>query len=405
MVTTLALHLTPAGERAIRSGHPWLFGEAITRQSRPGQAGDLAVLFDRKNRFLAVGLYDPQSPIRVRVLQSGRPTTIDQAWLSGRLQTAISGRASLQANPQTTGYRLVHGENDGLPGLVLDRYGGSYVLKLYTAAWLPHLPLILGGLSGIVPAGCLLLRLSRGVQAHRPEGEWLWGAGCSRRVGFLENGLQFEADLQQGQKTGFFFDHRDNRAKVEGLAAGKNVLNLFAYSGAFSLYAARGGAHSVVSQDENRLALQDAARHFYLNRHWPTVAQAKHDLLAGDAFEQLKVLAGQGRRFEMVIIDPPTFTKKQAEVAGALAAYGLLARLGLAVLRPGGVLVMASCSGRVRPDQFFQTIHQAARESGRELRELARTAHPLDHPVTFAEGGYLKCLFASVSEWQVASGK
>lgn len=397
MVGSIAVHLTPAGERAVRSGHPWLFAGAIGRQSRPGLAGDLAVLFDRKNRFLAVGLYDPHSPIRVRVLQRGRPQTIDQEWLVGRLQQAVSGRVSLAADPQTTGYRLVHGENDGLPGLVLDRYGASYVLKLYSAAWLPHLAMIREGLGAVVPAGCLLLRLSRGVQSFRPEGEWLWGAGCSERVGFLENGLQFEADLRHGQKTGFFFDHRDNRARVEGLAGGKQVLNVFAYSGAFSLYAARGGAQAVISQDENRLALQDAARHFQLNSHIATVAKASHELLGGDGFEQLKRLAGQGRRFEMVIMDPPTFTQKEADRQGALAAYGLLTRLGLALLRPGGVLVMASCSGRVRADQFFQTIHRAAGESGRELQEIARTAHPLDHPVTFPEGAYLKCLFAKVA--------
>lgn len=407
----IAIHLTPSAERAIRAGHPWLFDQGIRRQSHTGPAGTLAVLFDRKRRFLAVGLYDPDSPIRVRVLQAGTPATIGTAWFQARLAAAYAHRAVLHQSPGTTGYRLVHGENDGLPGLVLDRYDQVGVLKLDTAAWLPHLPALLPALLAVVPLKQVVLRLSRRMaQASLPaqdgapvydgapvcDGRTIVGEAVTRPVLFLENGLQFAADVVQGQKTGFFFDHRDNRARVETLAEGRETLNVFAYSGAFSLYAARGGAPVVLSLDGSRPALDAAGHNFQLNRHLPPVAAARHELLVADAFAALPNLHAAGRRFDLVIIDPPTLAKSQPEVPGALAAYRRLVESGVRLLRPGGILVMASCTARVSEAQFFATVHQSAQAAGRSLRELARTGHALDHPVSFREGAYLKCLFATV---------
>ena len=211
-------------------------------------------------------------------------------------------------------------------------------------------------------------------------------------VHFTENGLRFTADVIHGQKTGFFLDQRENRARAERLARGKTVLNLFAYSGGFSLYAARGGARSVASLDGSQPALAAAAQHFKLN---PRLAHTPHELLRGDAFDILKKLRRDGRLFDMVIIDPPAFAKQQSETERALAAYRRLVRLGLGVLPPGGTLVMASCSSRVAADDFFQLVHETAREERRPLREIERTTHPIDHPVRFPEGAYLKCLFAT----------
>jgi 23S rRNA (cytosine1962-C5)-methyltransferase len=211
---------------------------------------------------------------------------------------------------------------------------------------------------------------------------------------FDENGLRFEVDPVRGQKTGFFLDQRDNRARVEALAAGARVLNVFAYTGGFSLYAARGGARAVTSLDLSALALAAAERNFALNRALPAVAAAQHELLAGDAFDALAELARARRTFDLVIVDPPAFAKRQAEVERALAAYARLTRLALAVTRPGGTLVIASCSSRVSAAAFYDAVLAAAAQAGRPLRELARTGHALDHPVRFAEGEYLKCLFA-----------
>jgi len=395
----IALRVTPAGERALRRGHPWLFDGAIRRQSRVGVPGDLAVAFDDRGRFLAVGLWDPGSPIRVKVLQYGEPAPIGEEWFRERLSAAIDVRAPL-AGTDTTGYRLVHGENDRLPGLVVDRYESTLVVKVYTAAWVPHLRDVLEALAAVQPCERLVLRLGRAAQ-ERPEwlhglsdGQVLWGPPLTGPVGFRENGLRFEADVVRGQKTGFFFDQRDNRARVERLSEGRRVLNAFAYTGGFAVYAGRGGARSALSMDSSAPALEAARRNLALNADVPGVAAMAHEVLVDDAFAALDRLAWQGRRFDLAVVDPPAFANREEQVPAALAAYERLTRLALVVLDPGGVLVMCSCSSRVSAEGFFRHVQRAAEQAGRPLREIERTGHPLDHPVGFPEGAYLKCLFA-----------
>ncbi len=402
----IALRVKPAAERALRKGHPWLFDKAILRQSREGRPGDLAVIFDKKDRFLAIGLYDPLSPIRVRVLQHYQPAAIDREWYKNKLEAALQLRAGLPAT-LTTGYRILHGENDGLPGLVIDRYAGNYVLRLDTAAWMPHLIDVIAVLQELMPVERLVLRLSRTLQRYPDalyglmDGHLLLGPPMEKPVLFLENGLQFEADLVYGQKTGFFLDQRENRARVEKLITTrgdiKHVLNVFSYSGGFSVYAARGGAVSVISLDANEVALAGAVRNFQYNGMIPAVAQIVHETLLGDAFQMLEQLQRLGRLFDMIIIDPPSFAKRQTELRGAMKAYRQLLKSGLSLIRPGGILVMASCSSRLQPETFFNLLNQTALSEGRPLQEIVRTGHPCDHPVTFSEGTYLKCLFAVVN--------
>ena len=398
----LALRATPAGQHAVRTGHPWLFDQAITAPPDVGQPGDLAVIFDDRRRFLAIGLYDPASPIRVRVLHHGDPETIDRAWLVERLRQAAALRAGLPEQ-NTTGYRLAHGENDGLPGLVVDRYDDTLVVKLYTAAWLPWLTDLRAALTEVCAPRRMILRLSRDVLS-RPEflygltdGAALLGALPDAAVAFRENGLLFEADVLRGQKTGFFFDQRDNRARVRELAAGKRTLNVFAYTGGFSLYAAAGGAPAALSLDASAPALAAAERHFALNRDLPRVAACRHTILTADAFAALADLHSQRQRYDLVIVDPPALAKQASEIARAVQSYRRLTRLALAVLAPAGTLVMASCSSRVSADLFFAAVNQSAAQAGRPLREITRTGHALDHPVRFPEGAYLKCLFASAA--------
>lgn len=392
----IAIRVRPQALAALRSGHPWLFDQAIEHVSHAGAPGDLAVVFDAKRRFVAIGLYDPDSPIRVKILQHGQPVRIDADFWRERLRAAARRRAPLEAEG-TTGYRLVHGENDGLPGLIIDRYAETLVLKLYTAAWLPHLRDLLPALEEVQPSERWVLRLSRALQASTglEDGVLLRGApGFTGEAVFLENGLRFAADVRHGHKTGFFFDHRENRARVGRYAQDARVLDVFAYAGGFSLYAARGGARTVLSLDQSAPALEAARRNFALNRDHPAVAACQHETLAADAFVALEELAAQRRRFDLIVIDPPSFTKRAAEAPGALAAYARLARLGLALLEGDGLLVLASCSSRVREADFFAQVHAAARDAGRPLREIERSSHALDHPVAFPEGAYLKCLFA-----------
>jgi 23S rRNA (cytosine1962-C5)-methyltransferase len=259
---------------------------------------------------------------------------------------------------------------------------------------------VLAGLDSVAPADAVVLRLSRAVQRDSAalhgliDGMTLAGELAANPVVFRENGLLFEADVLHGQKTGFFLDQRENRARVEGLAAGRETLNVFAYTGGFSLYAARGGAPAVVSLDISAPALAAAGRNFELNHTLLAVAAARHELLVVDAFAGLARLAADGRRFDLVVVDPPAFGKQQSEIPAAVRSYERLAALALGALRPGGTLVMASCSSRVSAGDFFAAVRRGAARAGRALHEFEHTGHPVDHPVAFAEGAYLKCLYA-----------
>ena len=390
--TRLRLRITAAAGSAVRSGHPWVFSDSVRELNRAGQTGELAVIYDRKNRFLAVGLFDPDSPIRVRILHTGKPQTIDHAWWQARLKQAIARRRDL-FDAQTTGYRLIHGESDGWPGLVLDRYDATLVLKLYTAAWLPRLDDTLALLKEDVPGERVVLRLSRNIQSvaegqfQRRDGEIVFPERAVPEAGapvtFLESGLRFEADVLRGQKTGFFLDQRENRREVETLAQDRRVLNAFSFSGGFSVYAARGGAAAVTDLDISAHALAAAQRNFALNQNVPGVAACHHDTAQGDAFEWL---ADSAAKFDLVVLDPPSLARRTTEREGALRAYERLATLGIARLAPGGILVAGSCSAHVPAEEFFEVVRRAAAKSGRKFTELKTLRHPPDHPATFKEG-------------------
>ena len=396
----IALRVAAPAERAIRQGHPWVFDQSITEQSREGNPGDLAVIFDDKRRFLAVGLYDPTSTIRVRILQKGKPATIDANWFEEKIKTAAAIRKPL-SKQDTNGYRLVHGENDGLPGLVIDRYADTLVLKLYTPAWVPHLNDIISALASIQSFNHLILRLNRSLNKQMEhlhgltDGMTLTPQTPEDLILFKENGITFECDPINGQKTGFFLDQRENRARVRSLSKNKLVLNVFSYTGGFSLYAVDGGATEVVSVDFSTPATQATLRNIQHNQHRENIRNAKFETLDQDAFEALAQMKAQNRQFDIVILDPPMFAQNQSQIETALHAYRRLTHLGLGVLKRGGILVQASCSSRVSADDFFNAIHQAAQEAGRPLKEIERTSHAIDHPITYKEGAYLKCLFAT----------
>ena len=395
----LRLRITAAAENAVRSGHPWVFCDSVRELNRTGQTGELAVIYDRKDCFLAVGLFDPDSPIRVRILHAGKPQTIDHAWWQARLAQAVARRRDL-FDAQTTGYRLIHGESDGWPGLVLDRYDTTLVLKIYTAAWLPRLGNILALLKEKAPYERIVLRLSRNIQSfaegrfQHHDGEIIFSQQAETVLGapiiFLESGLRFEADVLRGQKTGFFLDQRENRREVETLAPGRRVLNAFSFSGGFSVYAARGGATTVTDLDISPHALAAAQRNFALNQNVSGVAACHHDTAQGDAFDWL---AASTAKFDLVILDPPSLAKRTTEREGALHAYERLATMGIARLAPGGILVAGSCSARVTAEDFFQVVRRAAVKSGRKCTELKTLRHPPDHPATFKEGEYLKVIY------------
>ncbi len=390
----LRLRVTATAETLLRGGHPWLFANSVREQNRPGTVGELAVIYDRRDQFLAVGLYDPDSPIRVRILQAGKPVTIDDHWWRGNLRQALDRRTGL-FDAQTNGHRWINGESDGWPGLVLDRYAGVLVLKIYTAIWLPRLEEITRLIREILQPERLVLRFSRNIEAlARQDHPLTDGQDESAPVVFLESGLKFEADVVRGQKTGFFLDQRENRRWVESFARGREVLNAFSFSGGFSLYAARGGAKSVTDLDISAHALESAKRNFRLNQADPGVAACRHETLQTDVFAWLEQNAVP--RFDLVILDPPSLAKREAERAGAIQAYARLAAQGVRSLRPGGLLAAASCSAHVTADEFFEAVRSAVRRSGRSFTEISTTGHPPDHPATFPEGRYLKCIYVKL---------
>ncbi len=401
MSKPLKLHVTLAAEKKLRSGHPWLFVDSIFDKDREGKPGEITVIYDRENRFLGLGLFDPYSPIRVRMLHTGRAQVLDEQWWMARLERALRLREPL-FDPQTTGHRWIHGESDSWPGLVLDRYNSTLVLKLYTVSWLPRLKELTSLIVQRLLPDRLVLRLSRNIcsiaqeQFKRKDGDILYGHPPYDPVIFLESGLRFEANVLQGQKTGFFLDQRENRRKVQALSQDRDVLNAFSFSGAFSVYAARGGARSVTDLDISPHALMSARRNFELNRWEPSVRTCAQTCIQADAFEWLN--GNPTQTYGLIVLDPPSLARRQTERAGALRAYYKLVLAGLKHIRRPGILVACSCSAHITPEEFFEVVRQAASDSREAFSVLQTTGHPADHPATFKEAHYLKAIYLSLKK-------
>jgi 23S rRNA (cytosine1962-C5)-methyltransferase len=380
--------------RHLRAGHPWVFRKAVDRAPKGLPAGAIVDVTDG-GRFVARGYHDPHSAISVRILTREAAEAVDAAFWRRRVARALALRRELVEG--TTGYRLVHGESDGLPGVVVDRYDRFAVLKLYSAGLTPHRGAIVEavraeveGLAGVYGRD-EIPRDDLEEDAGAPQGRVLWGAEPPERIAIDEHGMKMLVDVRRGQKTGYFLDQRENRRMVRELARGRaEALNLFAYTGGFSVAAALGGARHVVSVDVDRDAVALARENFLANGLDP----ADHTFAAEDAFELLARTRREGRRFDLVVCDPPAFAKSQRAVEAALAGYASLNRGALAVVAPGGLLVTASCSARVSAEEFFDAVKEAAFKSRVDVQLVRETRQPPDHPVSpqFREGRYLKCL-------------
>lgn len=390
----LAIKLRPAAEKAVRQGHPWIFESGIAKVSKEGKAGDIAIIFDKKkNKFLSIGLFDPYSPIRIKVLQTGKSATLNEEWFENKVREAFTKRKKL-LETDTNSYRLIYGENDGLPSFIADVYDGVLVVKLYSAIWLPFLSMLFPILLNVAKCKALVLRLSRSLQHKDVEmhgledGMVLHGILENEEIIFREHGLLFSANVIHGHKTGYFLDHRHNRKKIGDLAKGKSVLDTFAYAGGFSVHALAGGAKQVISLDISGKALAMAAKNVALND-----LKANHHTMAIDAFEGLEQLRKEGRTFDIIVVDPPSFAKRESERERAMESYKRLTKAALPLVNKGGVLLSASCSSRVSAEEFFEINHQILTQSNREYEEIERTFHDLDHPIGFAEGAYLKAIY------------
>lgn len=376
-----------------------MFDDSIVSLSHQGNPGDLAVVFDNDRRFAAIGLYDPNGPITLRILHVGKPATIGPEFWTKAITAARQIRQPL-LDAESAGrpaFRLVNGENDAMPGFVVDQYDTTLVIKLYSEVWFPHLAGLVDVLVDVTRATSVVLRLGRNVAEGETygldDGDVIAGAIPDGPVLFTEGGLTFEADVRTGQKTGHFLDQRANRLRVGRLARDRDVLDVFASTGGFSVHAAAGGARSVHSVDLSAPTLAVAERNMAHNADRAEVVACKHTTEVGDAFDVMIALARAGKDYDIVIVDPPSFAQKQSSVDVAVRAYTRLTHIGLRLVRPGGIFVQASCSSRVPTDLFFATLLDAADAAGRELRQLTRTGHDIDHPVTFPEGSYLKAGF------------
>lgn len=367
-------------EPALLSGHPWLY-----RNHLPGhdlKSGDWVRM--QAGRASAVGLYDSEGAIAVRLFS--RVHVPDRALIEARVSEALDLRERLFAGQDTTAYRLLYGEGDYLPGITVDCYARYAVLQSYARSLSILVPEVVRAISNQLKLRGLKLS---GIVTRKEAGlEVLWGQRPPPELTVTENGLKLIANLYEGQKTGLFLDHRDNRLTLGRFCEGKTVLNLFSYSGAFSLYAAKGGAARVTSVDIAPAATADAKRNFALNGFDPEA----HAFVSADVFTLLEGYAREGKGFDIVVLDPPSLARNKASRHAAARAYRKLNSLALRCVTPGGLLATASCTSQVSPADFTKLLGEAAAEAGQRFQLLHEAGHAPDHPVpaTFPEGRYLK---------------
>lgn len=392
---SLVLTLHRRAHDPVRRGHPWVFREAILRAKGEASTGAVATLIDDAGRTLAHGVYDASSPLAVRVWGA---TPVDGALVASRLRAAFDLRRALFRDGRTTAYRLLHGEGDRAPGLVLDRYGDVAVLRTdgEAAAVLAsrHADALREELQAEGVTTLVSRQSARTRRSAEPRTEVLFGEPPPARVAVTEHGVPFEVDLADGQKTGAFLDQRENRARVGELAASLRrpgappvrVLNLFSYAGGFSLHAALEGALTT-SVDVAPLAHKTAQASFKA----AGLALSGHAFVAADVYAFLADARKKGLSWDIVISDPPSFAPSEKAVPRALSAYRALHGAAAAVLRPGGVLCAASCSSHVGLEAFLGTLDDDALGRG-DLRVVDAFGPPADHPSlpAFPEGRYLK---------------
>ncbi|WP_458626341.1 class I SAM-dependent rRNA methyltransferase [Winogradskyella sp. PC D3.3] len=387
----LAVKLNAKGEQFVVKGHPWVFSNSIVKINDDPNTGDLAIIFSKnKNKVVGLGLYDADSPIRIKIIHNAETKVkINADFFQHKIALAFEKRTELlQTN--TNSYRLIFGENDGFPGLIADVYNHVLVVKLYSEIWLPYLESILESLQQTSQAETIVMRLSRSLQNSKShnlnDGDVIFGTLENEVIEFVEHGVKFSANVIKGHKTGYFLDHRDNRRRVGELSKGKSVLDVFSYAGGFSVHALAKGATEVTSLDISKQALDMARENGKLNAY-----SGHHKTISGDAFVEMKGLIEKGKTFDVVVIDPPSFAKQQSEIDLAKKKYAQLAELGEKLTSKNGLLVLASCSSRVLAQSFFDLNEWVLNSQSRLFETELKTKHDTDHPIAFPEGAYLKC--------------
>ncbi len=403
------LMLKRGRQKSVVNRHPWIFSGSIERVAGQPEPGDIVDVMGRDGRSLARAYFNPHSQIRARILtwdaDEAAEGSVDDAFWRRRLERAIAGRAALALEPATTAYRLVNGEADGLPGLIVDKYGDYLVVQCLTLGIDRRKAQLVGLLADLLHPAGIVERSDVDVRAKEGLTEFkglVWGEMPPSDLVVLENGIQFGVNLLGGHKTGLYLDQRVNRTAVcqPHFVANKEILNVFAYTGGFALYAAASGAGPIINVDSSIGALEQAEKNVALNG-WldgGSPQRPSDEYIAGDAFEVLRYYRDEGRQFDMVILDPPKFAHSRRDVERATRGYKDLNWLALRLLRPGGLLATFSCSGRVSADLFQKVVFGAAVDAGRDAQIMQHLGQSPDHPIllTFPESAYLKGLLCRV---------
>ncbi|MFN8485135.1 MAG: class I SAM-dependent rRNA methyltransferase [Anaerolineae bacterium] len=388
--------LKPGKEKPVRNFHPWVFSGAVARVEGDAPDGAVVDVVDSKRTFMARGLLNRRSQIWVRLFSWDPADTLDVEFLRRRIAQAHDYRARTVGR-DATAYRVVFSEADGVPGLIVDRYGDVLTLQISTLGLAQRRDMVIEALAAELAPQSIVERVDLDMGARegldaRPEGV-VWGE-APLRVEIVENGLRFAVDLVAGQKTGFYLDQRDNRRLVGALCDGARVLNGFAYTGAFGVYAAASGAAQVVHVDTSAEALDMARQNMALNGF----DRPQDEYVVGDMFAVLRAYRERGERFDVIILDPPKFAHTTSQVERAARGYKDINLLAFQLLKPEGVLATFSCSGAVDADLFQKIVFGASADARRFAQIAARLTQAPDHPVllSFPESAYLKGLICRV---------
>lgn len=390
MTTYKNIYLKRGKEESLKRFHPWVFSGAIQHMDEGIQEGEVVNVLTSSNEFIALGHYQIGS-ISVRVL-SFDDIVIDNAFWESRIQSALTARLAINVadNPTNNTYRLVHGEGDNLPGLIIDCYGETAVMQAHSVGMHVERDAISKALLSVMGDRIKNIyyksetTLPFKADLHQQNG-FIYGATANDLA--IENGLKFHVDWLRGQKTGFFVDQRENRSLLENYAKGKSVLNMFCYTGGFSVYAMRGGAKLVHSVDSSAKAIELTNENVSLNFG----DDSRHESFCEDAF---KYLDAHNNKYDLIVLDPPAFAKHRAALHNALKGYTRLNVKGLQKIKKGGLLFTFSCSQVVTKENFRNAVFTAAAQAGRKVRILHQLHQPADHPVNIyhPEGEYLKGL-------------
>ena len=380
-------------EKSLRRRHPWIFSGALEKVEGNPASGDTVEVRSADGQTLALAAWSPESQIRARVWSFDASVRIDAAFLRARIERAGALRSALPAARHTNALRLVHGESDGLPGLVVDRYADVLVAQLLSAGAERWRELILDALAE--STGCEAIYERSDAEVRTMEGlasrsGFARGNRDAQRCPIIEYGLNFRVDVAAGQKTGFFLDQRENRQRVRALAAGRDVLDCFTYTGGFSITALAGGAKRVLALESSAPALEVARENLAAN----PLDAARLEFAQADVFAHLRQLRDRGAAFDLIVLDPPKFAPTAALATNAARAYKDINLLALKLLKEGGLLATFSCSGGVSAELFQSIVAGAAVDAGADAKIIERFGAAADHPVAlnFPEGEYLKGL-------------